>query len=96
MSSLWQTARASVTACGPQHLSLRAVHAILRPEFQRDADDLVALLQQQRRRGGGVHPTAHAADDAPTLLRIHSGTLYNARAACKMVCAQSVWANLFP
>jgi hypothetical protein len=28
---------------------------------------------------------AYAADDALTLLRIHSGTLYNARAACKMV-----------
>jgi hypothetical protein len=27
-----------------------------------------------------------AADDALTLLRIHRGTLYNARAACKMVC----------
>jgi len=32
---------------------------------------------------------AHAADDALTLLRIHSGTLYNARAACKMVCEVS-------
>ena len=29
---------------------------------------------------------AHAADDALTLLRIHSGTLYKARAAGKMVC----------
>ena len=42
-------------------LVLGAVHAILRPELERDADDLVALLQQQRRRGGGVHSTAHAA-----------------------------------
>ena len=67
---------------------LGAVHAILRPELERDADDLVALLQQQRRRGGGINSSAHAADDALTLLRIHSGTLYNARAACKMVCAQ--------
>jgi hypothetical protein len=33
-----------------------------------------------------VHFAAHAADDALTLLRIHSRTLYNARAACKMVC----------
>ena len=65
---------------------LGAVHAILRPEFQCDADDLVALLQQQCRRGGGVHSPAHATDDALTLLRIHRRTLYNARAACKMVC----------
>ena len=67
-------------------LVLGAVHAILRPELERDADDLVALLEQQRRRGGGIHSAAHAADDALTLWRIHSGTLYNARAACKMVC----------
>jgi hypothetical protein len=33
-----------------------------------------------------VHSTAHAADDALTLLRIHRRTLYDARAACKMVC----------
>jgi hypothetical protein len=65
---------------------LGAVHAILRPELERDADDLVALLQQKRRRGGGVHSSAHAADDALALLRIHRRTLYNARAACKMVC----------
>jgi hypothetical protein len=31
--------------------------------------------------------SAHAADDALTLLRIHRRTLYKARAACKMVCA---------
>ena len=68
---------------------LRAVHAILRPELERDADDLVALLEQQRRRGGGINSPAHAADDALTLLRIHRGTLYNARAACKMVCEAS-------
>ena len=30
--------------------------------------------------------SAHAADDALTLLRIHRRTLYKARAACKMVC----------
>ena len=67
-------------------LVLRAVHAILRPELERDADDLVALFQQQRRRGGGINSPAHAADDALTLLRIHRRTLYNAQAACKMVC----------
>ena len=65
---------------------LGAVHAILRPELQRDTDDLVTLLEQQRRRGGGVHPPAHAADHACALCRIHSGTLYKARATCKMVC----------
>jgi hypothetical protein len=34
--------------------------------------------------------TAHAADDALTVLRIYRRTLYNARAACKMVCEISV------
>ena len=68
-------------------LVLGAVHAILRPQLERDADDLVALFEQQRRRGGGVHSPAHAADDALTLWRIHRRTLYNARAACKMVCS---------
>ena len=63
-----------------------AVHAILRPELEGDADDFVALFEQQRRRGGGVHSPAHAADHALTLLRIHNGTLYDAPAACKMVC----------
>jgi hypothetical protein len=65
---------------------LGAVHAILRPELERDADDLITLLQQQRGGSGGVHSTAHADDDALTLLRIHRRTLYNVRAACKMVC----------
>ena len=64
---------------------LGAVDAVLRPELEGDADDLVALLQQKRRRGGGVHSPAHAADDALALCRIHSGTLYNVLAACKMV-----------
>ena len=67
-------------------LVLGAVHAILRPELERDADDLVALLQQQRRRGGGIYSPAHATDHAWTLLRIHRRTLYNSRVACKMVC----------
>ena len=67
-------------------LVLGAVHAILRPELERDADDLITLLQQQRGGGGGINSPAHADDDALTLLRIHSGTLYKARAACKMVC----------
>jgi len=66
-------------------LVLGAVHAILRPELERDADDLIALFEQQRRRGGGVHPPAHAADHALTLLRIHKKTLYSVQAACKMV-----------
>src|SRR5260221_8644849 len=65
---------------------LGAVHAILRPELERDADDIVTLLDQKRRRGGGINSSAHAADDALTLLRIHRRTLYKARAACKMVC----------
>ena len=64
---------------------LGAVHAILRPELERDADDLVALLDQKRRRRRGINSSAHAADHALTLLRIHRRTLYNARAACKMV-----------
>ncbi len=34
----------------------------------------------------GVHSPAHAADHALTLSRIHSGTLYNVRTLCKMVC----------
>ena len=65
---------------------LGAVHAILRPEFERDADDIVTLLDQKRRRRRGINSSAHAADDALTLLRIHRGTLYKVRAACKMVC----------
>ena len=65
---------------------LRAVHAILRPELERDADDIVALLDQKRRRRRGINSPAHPADDALTLLRIHRRTLYKARTACKMVC----------
>ena len=49
-------------------LVLRPVHAILRPELEGDADHLEPLLQQQCRGGGGVHPPAHTADDALTLL----------------------------
>ena len=56
-------------------LVLRAVHAILRPELERDADDLVALLDQKRRRRGGINSPAHAADDALTLLRIHKAVI---------------------
>ena len=40
-------------------------------KLERDAD-LVALLQQQCRRGGGVHSSAHAADDARFLRCNHS------------------------
>ena len=50
------------------------------------ANHVVALLNQHRCRCRGVYPPTHAADDALTFLRIHSGTLYNAPAACKMVC----------
>ena len=64
---------------------LGTIHAILRPELERDADDIVALLNQKRRRRRGINSSAHAADHPLTLLRIHSGTLYNSRAACKMV-----------
>jgi hypothetical protein len=45
------------------------------------------LLNQKRGGGGRIDSTAHAADDALTLLRIHRRTLYKAQAACKMVCA---------
>src|ERR1017187_1434839 len=69
---------------------LGAVHAILRPEFERDADDIVALLDQKRRRRRGINSSAHAADHALTLLRIHRRTLYKARAACKTVCKAMV------
>ncbi len=51
----------------PAALVLRAVHAILRPELERDANDLVTLLQQKRRRGGGINSTAHATDHALAL-----------------------------
>ena len=51
---------------------LGAVHAVLRPELQRDADDVVALLNEQGRRGGGVHSSAHAADDALFFLTVHN------------------------
>lgn len=45
-----------------------AVHAVLGPELERDADDIVALLNEQGGRGGGIYPPAHAADDALALL----------------------------
>ena len=69
-------------------LVLGTVYAILRPEFQSDADDLIALLDQKRCRRRGINSPAHAADDALTLLRIHRRILYKARAACKMVCGR--------
>src|ERR1039458_4545723 len=90
MSSLSQTERASVTACGPPHLSSARVPPTCRPEFERDADDIVALLDQKRRRRRGINSSAHAADHALTLLRIHRRTLYKARAACKTVCKAMV------
>jgi len=66
---------------------LGAVHAILRPELERDADDLITLLQQQRSGSRGINSPAHADDDALTLLRIHRGTLYNFRVRCKLRCS---------
>jgi hypothetical protein len=47
----------------PAALVLRPRHTVLRPQFERDTDDLVALLQQQRGRSGGIHSPAHADDD---------------------------------
>jgi hypothetical protein len=49
-------------------LVLGAIHAILRPELERDADDLKALFQQQRGRRRGINSAAHAADHALTFL----------------------------
>ena len=54
---------------------LGARHAILRPEFERDADDIVALLEQKRRRRGGIDSSAHA-DDHPCFLTRHKPTEY--------------------
>ena len=48
-----------------------AVDAVLRPELERDAHHVVALLQQQGRGGGGIHSSAHADHDACLLLRTH-------------------------
>ena len=50
-----------------------AVDAVLRPELERDADHVVALLDQQRRRRRGVHAAAHADHHAGLRLfrRIH-------------------------
>ena len=50
---------------------LGAVHAILRPEFERDTDDVVALLNQKRRRRRGINSSAHATNDALTLFGNH-------------------------
>jgi hypothetical protein len=47
---------------------LGAIHAILRPEFEGDADDIVALFKQQGGGSGGIDSPAHATDNALTLL----------------------------
>src|ERR1041385_6948546 len=38
----------------------RARDAVLRPEFERDADHIVTLFEQQRWGSGGIHSTTHA------------------------------------
>ncbi len=48
---------------GSAALILGPVDAVLGPQFEGDADHLVALFQQQRRRGGGIHPATHAHQD---------------------------------
>src|SRR5260221_14428748 len=55
----------------PAALVLRAIHTILRPELERDADDVVTLLNQKRRRRRGIYSSAHAADHALTFLCNH-------------------------
>ena len=52
-------------------LVLGAGHAILRPDLQRNADDVVPLLDQQRGGRGGVHPAAQADDDARFVIVSH-------------------------
>ena len=58
---------------------------VVLPEFERDADDVIALLDQQRRGRGRIHSAAHAANNALPLFQNHRRTLYAIRAACKMV-----------
>src|SRR6266496_3396465 len=57
----------------PAAFVLRAGDAILRPDFHGHADYLVALLTQQISGHAGVHPTAHAKQNA-FLLRYHFET----------------------
>src|SRR5262249_55363186 len=45
-----------------------ARNAVLWPELECDADDVVALFEQKRGGGGGVYSSTHAADDALTRL----------------------------
>src|ERR1035437_8991112 len=47
---------------------------------------LISGSRSATRLGHFTFSTAHAADDALTLLRIHRRTLYKAQGACKMVC----------
>ncbi len=66
---------------GPAAFVLGAVHTILRPELEGDANDVVALLQQQGRRGRGVHSSAHAADNARFFLAVHKANNISASGA---------------
>ena len=43
---------------------LGARHAVLGPELEGNADDVVALLEQKRRGRGGIDSTAHSDNDA--------------------------------
>ena len=67
---------------------LRAIHAILRPKLERDANDVVALFDEQGGGGGGINSSTHATHDALTLLQSHSRTLYAETAPCKTVCIE--------
>ena len=60
------TARASSTVSGEQQLPnfFGAASALApRPDAQRDADHVEALLDEERGRHGGVHAAAHPDDD---------------------------------
>ena len=49
---------------GAAALVLRTGHAVLRPEFHGDSDDLPSLLFQQVGRDAGVNASAHPHNDA--------------------------------
>jgi len=66
-------------------LILGARDAILRPEFQGDADDVVTLFKQKRGRSGGVHSTAHATDHAGARFGMHRRTVCHLLGPCKML-----------
>jgi hypothetical protein len=48
----------------PATLVRRDAHARLRPEFHRDPDDLMTLVQQAPHGDAGIHAAAHADDHA--------------------------------